>query len=52
MAKEGWTTLEPSLRQSALWFLFDTSAVFKLGVVSFFAFCFLLWLLEKELKRR
>lgn len=51
-AKEGWTALEPSVRQTSLWFVYETSPAFKLGVFSFFTFCFCIWLLERELKRR
>ncbi|KAH9259295.1 hypothetical protein BASA81_002338 [Batrachochytrium salamandrivorans] len=51
-AKEGWVALEPSLRQTSLWFVYDTSPAFKLGVFSFLGFAFAVWLLERELQKR
>lgn len=51
-AKEGWVALEPSLRQTSLWFVYDTSPAFKLGVASFLGFAFAVWLLERELQKR
>lgn len=51
-AKEGWTALEPSLRQSAFWFAFETSLTFKLGVFATILGLILIWLLEREIKRR
>lgn len=51
-AKEGWGALEPSLRQSALWFVFETSPMFKFGVFLSILAVFVVWLLERELKRR
>ena len=51
-AKEGWGALEPSLKQSIFWFVYDTSLTFKFGVFMGFVALFVIWLLEREIKRR
>lgn len=51
-AKEGWSALAPSLQESVHWFLYQTTVAFKLGVFGVFVLGVLVWLLEREIKRR
>ena len=51
-AKQGWSTLEPSIRLSWYWLIYESSMEFRIGVSLVLIVGTFLWMLRREIKRR